>query len=55
MGNESETILKEGMILTVEPGLYIPGYGGVRIEDDALITKDGVDILTDAKKELQVI
>ncbi|MBU7032544.1 MAG: aminopeptidase P family protein [Theionarchaea archaeon] len=55
MGNDSETILQEGMILTVEPGLYIPGYGGVRIEDDVLIKKNGVELLTDAKKELQVI
>jgi Xaa-Pro dipeptidase len=43
------------MVLTVEPGVYIAGKGGVRIEDDVLITKDGYDMLTDASKEMKVI
>ncbi len=47
-----DLILKEGMVVTVEPGIYIPGFGGVRIEDDALITSDGARLLTSAKKEL---
>lgn len=47
--------LKEGMVLTVEPGVYIAGQGGVRIEDDVLITKDGYEMLTDASKEMRVI
>jgi Xaa-Pro dipeptidase len=55
MSEDSELILQEGMIFTVEPGVYIPGYGGVRVEDDVLITKKGIEILTNAKKELQVI
>jgi Xaa-Pro dipeptidase len=38
--------LQENMILTVEPGVYLPGVGGVRIEDDILIKKDGIEILT---------
>ena len=38
--------LKENMVFTVEPGIYIPGFGGVRIEDDVLIKRDGIDILT---------
>ena len=38
--------LKENMVFTVEPGIYIPGYGGVRIEDDILVKKDGIEILT---------
>ncbi len=37
--------LKQGMIITVEPGIYIPGMGGVRIEDDVLITKDRCEVL----------
>lgn len=49
--NQSE-ILMAGMIVTVEPGIYIPGVGGVRIEDDLLVTKDGSKFLTTARREL---
>ncbi|NPA75081.1 MAG: aminopeptidase P family protein [Euryarchaeota archaeon] len=45
-----DLILKENMVVTVEPGVYIPGFGGVRIEDDVRILKDGVEVLTSAKK-----
>ncbi|MGD2251001.1 MAG: aminopeptidase P family protein [Candidatus Methanofastidiosia archaeon] len=55
MNEESDTLLQEGMVFTVEPGVYIPGYGGVRIEDDVVITKEGVDILTTAGKDFTVI
>ena len=44
--------LEEGMVITVEPGIYIPGYAGVRIEDDLVITKDGSRSLTTLPKEL---
>ncbi|MCL2743690.1 MAG: aminopeptidase P family protein [Planctomycetaceae bacterium] len=40
------TVLKVGMVMTVEPGIYIQDWGGVRIEDDILITKDGCEILS---------
>lgn len=51
----SEEKLKPGMIVTVEPGVYVPKLGGVRIEDTVLITKDGIELLTKSSKELIVI
>ena len=48
----SETVLKPGMVVTVEPGIYLPNVLGVRIEDDILVTKDGCEVLTSVPKEL---
>lgn len=44
--------LKPGMIVTVEPGIYLPGWGGVRIEDDVLVTKTGHEVLSRTPKVL---
>jgi Xaa-Pro aminopeptidase len=41
------------MIFTVEPGVYVPGLGGVRLEDDVLVTPAGAEVLTDASRELK--
>lgn len=48
-------VLQEGMVYTIEPGIYVPNVAGVRIEDDVYVTKDGVEILTKFPKELQII
>ncbi|MFD1204420.1 M24 family metallopeptidase [Sporosarcina contaminans] len=51
----SETVLEPNMAVTVEPGIYLPGIGGVRIEDDILITEDGNARLTHSPKELIIL
>jgi Xaa-Pro aminopeptidase len=48
----SETVLEVGMVFTLEPGIYLPGWGGVRIEDDVLVTPDGAEVLTHVERDL---
>ena len=51
----SEALLQPGMTFTIEPGIYLPGEIGVRIEDDVLITEDGAESLTTFERELVVL
>ena len=48
----NENVLKPGMCFSVEPGIYIPGVAGVRIEDLVLITEDGCEVLNHYTKDL---
>ena len=49
----SEDVLESGMVITIEPAVYIPGWGGIRIEDDVLVTHNGCTLLTTLQRELE--
>lgn len=51
----SNDTLMAGSVITIEPGIYVPGWGGVRIEDDVLLTATGCSVLTTAPRELLVL
>ena len=51
----SSDTIEEGMVFTVEPGIYIPCWGGVRIEDMVFVTRDGCRVLTKMSKEMTVL
>ncbi|QDV38366.1 M24 family metallopeptidase [Tautonia plasticadhaerens] len=53
IGSEDE--LRPGMILTIEPGIYVPDWGGIRIEDDVLVTPDGHEILSTLPRDLDAV
>jgi Xaa-Pro aminopeptidase len=55
VNSENKELLREGMVFTVEPGIYIPDWGGVRIEDMVRVTSHGAEVLTYLPKELQII
>jgi Xaa-Pro aminopeptidase len=55
LSSQSDDILQPGMVVTVEPGIYVPGFGGVRIEDDVVLTDTGIEILTSSTKDLLII
>jgi Xaa-Pro aminopeptidase len=49
-----QTSLKPGMIITIEPGIYVPGWGGVRLEDMVLVTEGEPEVLTPASREIAI-
>jgi len=51
----SKEVLKVGNVVTIEPGIYLPGWGGVRVEDSLVITEDGYELITMTKKELIIV
>jgi Xaa-Pro aminopeptidase len=51
----SDTVAEEGMVITIEPGIYIPGWGGVRIEDTVVVEADGCRPLTQVPKALMIL
>ncbi|OHB78704.1 MAG: aminopeptidase [Planctomycetes bacterium RBG_16_64_10] len=52
LARDQNAALKPGMVVTVEPGIYLPGWGGIRIEDDVLVTRSGHEVLTAVPKQL---
>jgi Xaa-Pro aminopeptidase len=52
LSRKSESVLPEGAVVTIEPGVYLPGWGGVRIEDDVHLGARGPEVLTDFPREL---
>jgi Xaa-Pro aminopeptidase len=50
---EGDTALEAGMVFTVEPGAYVSGIGGIRLEDDVLVTPAGAELLTQVPRELR--
>jgi len=55
LSQKCHDILKAGMVITVEPGVYLPGVGGVRIENTCLVKENGAEALTTARKELVIL
>lgn len=52
---QNDDIIEIGNVFTVEPGIYVPGLAGVRIEDDLIITAEGAETLTSFPKELTIL
>ncbi len=55
IGKRDKTKLKAGMAITIEPGVYLEGFGGIRIEDTVIVTANGCEVLTPTSKDLRLI
>jgi len=55
LSSRSEAVLRKGMVMTAEPGIYLPGVGGIRIEDTVLVTKNSIEPLTKFDQSYTVI
>ena len=55
LGRKDSTVLTEGMAITIEPGVYLEGWGGIRIEDTIVVTATGCEVLTPTTKDLRTI
>jgi Xaa-Pro aminopeptidase len=55
LGKRDKSRLEAGMAITIEPGVYLEGFGGIRIEDTVVVTENGCEILTPTSKELRVV
>ena len=55
VSSRSQRVLEPGMVITIEPGVYIPGWGGIRIEDSVIVNDHGCEIITNSPKQLIVI
>ncbi len=55
VSSNRDSVLEAGNVITIEPGIYIPGWGGVRIEDSVIVKEDGYEVITNSTKELVIL